>query len=335
MNVATCEKSRRRTAAELGEVLGGTALLEFFQDDGLLHVATIVDGQLRLRTLAPVETVADLVDRLLFTLRRLCRDNSRRDSVIAAQELFVDTANRLSALLLGQTPEIADRPLTLVPTGPLQRVPWAVLPACVGRPVAVTPSAAMLFDSARTAEAGRVVVAAGPDLPGGRAEVLAIARMYGVPPLVDERASVASVTEAMDGSEIAHLATHGTLRLDNPRLSSVQLADGPLMAHDLTRLRHVPATVVLAACDTGRPVVPAGDEVMGFAATLLAHGTRRVVAPVVAVHDIDTTPLMVAFHQLLRSGLSAAIALATAQQRTVDSHHQGIAAVARFVCFGT
>jgi tetratricopeptide (TPR) repeat protein len=320
--------------AGLAGILGGTALLEFVQDGGLLHLVTIVDGRPRMRTLAPVETVTELVDRLLFTLRRLCRDNSPRDSVIAAQSLFVDTANRLSTLLLGQTPEIADRSLTLVPTGPLQRVPWAVLPACVGRPVAVTPSAGLLRAGARAVDVGRAAVAAGPDLPGGRAEVLAIARMYGVAPLVDERASVAAVTEAMDGSAIAHLATHGTLRQDNPQFSSVQLADGPLMAHDLTRLRAVPVTVVLAACDTGRPVVLAGDEVMGFAATLLAHGTRNVVAPVVAVHDIDTTPLMVAFHRLLRSGLPPATALATAQQRTVDSHHHGIAAVARFVCFG-
>ncbi|MGH3881340.1 MAG: CHAT domain-containing protein, partial [Actinophytocola sp.] len=321
--------------AELAEILADTALVEFVQDDGVLHVVTIVDGQPRMRRLARVETVEGLVDKLLYALRRLCHDRAARDSVIAAQSLFVHTANRLSGLLLGGMPEIADRPLTLVPTGPLQRMPWAVLPACVGRPVSVTPAAALLRDAhRRSSEPGRATVVAGPGLPGGLTEATSIAGMYGVPPLVHDAATVEAVTGALDGSEVAHLAAHGLLRTDNPLFCSLQLADGPLMAYDLTRVAHPPDTVVLAACDTGRPVVLAGDEVMGFAATLLAHGTHQVVAPVIAVHDIDTAPLMIAFHRLLHAGEPPAAALAAAQQQTVHSHHHGIAAVARFVCIG-
>ena len=158
--------------------------------------------------------------------------------------------------------------------------------------------------------------------------------MYGVTPFLDDAANVDVVTGALKGSRVAHLAAHGLLRTDNPLFCSLRLADGPLMAYDLTRVARLPATMVLAACDTGRPVVLAGDEVMGFAATLLAHGTHRVIAPVVAVHDVDTAPLMIAFHRLTIAGHPPAAALAAAQQQTVHSHHAGIAAVARFVCIG-
>ncbi len=322
--------------AELGDVLAGAVLLEFVQDDGVLHVVTIVDGQARMHRLAPVAAVARRVDMLLYALRRLCREQAPRESVIAAQSLFVHAANSLSRMLLGDTPEIADRSLVLVPTGPLQEVPWAVLPACVGRPVSVTPSAALLRNTRQHTppEHGKAVVVAGPGLPGGRAEATSIARMYGVTPFLDDAANVDVVTGALKGSRVAHLAAHGLLRTDNPLFCSLRLADGPLMAYDLTRVARLPATMVLAACDTGRPVVLAGDEVMGFAATLLAHGTHRVIAPVVAVHDVDTAPLMIAFHRLTIAGHPPAAALAAAQQQTVHSHHAGIAAVARFVCIG-
>ena len=40
-------------------------------------------------------------------------------------------------------PELADRPLVVVPTGSLQNVPWALLPSCAGRPVTVSPSATL------------------------------------------------------------------------------------------------------------------------------------------------------------------------------------------------
>lgn len=322
------------SVADVGALLGDAALLEFLADDGTLHVVTIVDGQARLHPLGPVATVTELVDRLLFALRRLCRDNLDGQSALAAQSLFDDASSRLGALLLGGLPELADRPLVVVPTGPLQRVPWAVFPACAGRPVSVTPSAALLCGDRPSSVADRVTVVAGPDLPGCRTEAESIAGLYGVTPLLDGAATVDAVSDAIAGSRIAHLATHGSLRADNPLFCALQLADGPLMAYDLNRLPNAPATLVLAACDTGRPVVLAGDEVMGFAATVLAHGTRRLVAPVIAVHDVDTAPLMVAFHELLRTGESAAGALATAQQRTADRHPYGIAAVARFVCVG-
>ena len=325
---------RPPTVADVGARLGDAALLEFFHDDGTLHVVTIVDGRVRTQPLCPAADVAAQVDRLLFALRRLCRVHVDARSVAAARLLFDHAANELGRLVVDGVRGIGDRPLVFSPTGPLQRVPWAVLPACVGRPVSVTPSAALLRPTGEPAPPAheRVTVAAGPGLTGCRTEAEAIGALYGVKPLLD--AGVDRVSAALSGSRLAHLATHGALRADNPLFSSLRFSDGPLMAYDLNRLPAAPETMVLAACDTARPVVLAGDEIMGFAATVLAHGTRRLVAPVVAVPDVDTAPLMIAFHESLMAGASAAEALATAQHRAADDHPHGMGAVARFVCVG-
>lgn len=62
--------------------------------------------------------------------------------------------------------------------------------------------------------------------------------------------------------------------------------------------------------------------------------TGQLVAPVISVLDVETAPLMVAFHRLLAAGQPAAIALARAQQDVASHHPTGLAEVAPFVCFG-
>jgi CHAT domain-containing protein len=115
----------------------------------------------------------------------------------------------------------------------------------------------------------------------------------------------------------------------------LHFADGPLMVHDLRTVGRAPHTVVLAACDVGRPVVRTGDELLGLSATLLAQGTSQLIAPVVSVLDVETAPLMIAFHRLLAAGQPAAVALACAQQDIAGRHATGLAEVAPFVCFGS
>ena len=72
---------------------------------------------------------------------------------------------------------------------------------------------------------------------------------------------------------------------------------------------------MLSACDSGLSVVRPGDELMGLGAALLCLGTRTSVAPVVAVPDTATMPLMLALHDGLGRGLPPAEALAAARSR--------------------
>jgi len=138
----------------------------------------------------------------------------------------------------------------------------------------------------------------------------------------------------VDGAALLHLAAHGNVRSDNPLFSSVTLADGPLTVYELERLTRAPYHVVLAACDTGRPHMVAGEELLGFGAALLGGGTATLVAPVVPVPDAATVPLMGAYHEALRAGRRPAEALAAAQAGLDSDDPAAWAAAAAFICLG-
>lgn len=318
----------------LSAALGEAALVEFVQLDGLLFALTIVDGRLRIHRLAGLERVTDLLDRLPFALHRLTRLDPPRSG--PAVELLRDAAARLDALLLGPAEELGGRPLVIVPTGLLHSLPWSVLPSCFGRAVTVSPSAT-LWHAASTAPraAGTgVAVVAGPGLPGAVAEARSVAGIHGTTAITGGSATVAAVLDALNSAELVHLAAHGRLTLDNPLFSSLRLHDGPLVVYDLQRQPRVPRTVVLAACDSARSVVCTGDELLGLSSAFIARGAAQLVASVVPIPDVETAPLMAAFHRGLAGGESAAVAMAAAQRRARDDGPRAMAAAAGFVCVG-
>ncbi|WP_196425939.1 CHAT domain-containing protein [Amycolatopsis camponoti] len=325
------------TPVKLAELeLGDRALVEFVQLNGALHALSLVDGRLRLRALGAAESVAGLVERLAFALRRLAQRTGVTRSREAALMLLEQAAEALDRFLFSGIPEIGERPLVLVPTGSLHSVPWSVLPSCAGRPVTVSPSATLWHSAAarRDGALGRVAVAAGPGLAGARDEARAVAALHGVTPLVDDAATVEAVLDAVATADVVHLAAHGRLAVDQPLFSDLRLHDGPLVVHDLERLERVPRTVVLASCDSGRSVVCTGDELLGLSAAFMASGTVQLIASVVPVPDAETLPLMVEFHRALAAGNSPAAALADAQKSLRGSGLEALVAAAGFGCFG-
>jgi CHAT domain-containing protein len=170
------------------------------------------------------------------------------------------------------------------------------------------------------------VLVAGPDPPGAAAEVAALARLHpGARVLQGDAAGVEVVLQALDGVDLAHLACHGDFRDAGPLFSALQLADGPLIVHDLLRLPRPPRTLVLSACDSARCAIRPGDEILGPAAALLAAGTRTVVAAVNPVADEATIDLMSELHRRLLAGVPPGRALADAAAAT---------GVHGFVCLG-
>lgn len=320
----------------LTEVLGDSALVEFINLDGQLCAVTVVDGRIRLRNLPPLAHIRDFIDRLPFALHRLARHHAKAADQSAALAMLRHASLRLDDVLFGRlAADLGDRPLVVIPTGPLQSLPWSVLPFCSGRPVTVSPSAALWFAGrSRRGTVGNVAVAAGPGLPGAQAEAKAVAAIYQTAPLADATASVQAVMAALNGADIAHLTAHGHLHPHNPLFSSLQFADGPLTVYDLERLHRPPQLVVLAACDLGRPVVPAGDELLGLSAAFIAQGTRQIIASVTTIPDAQATHLMIAFHRALAAGIPAATALAQTQQRLAAEDAATMATAAAFVCIG-
>jgi len=321
--------------ANLSAALGDWALVEFFHLDGELYGITVVEGRVRMRRLGLMSVISDLANRLPFALRRLALRQGRVESDAVAS-LLRTAAARLDSMLLRPLVEVADRPLVVVPTGPVHSLPWSILPSCQGRPLTVSPSATLWRSATRRlAPSGPVSVVAGPKLAGARTEAEAVAQIYGSTALTGNTATVDAVLASLSTAGVIHLAAHGRLSSDNPLFSEILLADGPLVVYDLERLPRVPHTVVLAACESGRSVVRAGDELLGLSVTFLTGGSAQIVGSIVPVPDAETAPLMVAFHGGIAAGEAPAAALAAAQLSLSGGDPRTAAASAGFVCIGS
>jgi tetratricopeptide (TPR) repeat protein len=324
--------------AALRDRLGQRALIEIVQLDQVLYGVVVAGRRVTLHALGDAVTVAAELTSLRFGLERLAFGHRSARARRAAATAVRDAAAQLdTALLAPLASRIGDRPLVIAPTGLLHAVPWAALPSCAGRPVTVAPSAGLWLRAGATpppAPAFRTVLAAGPGLPMARQEVAELASRYPAAVCLSGAEATADATaRALDHADLAHVAAHGRFRADNPLLSSLRLHDGPLTVYDLETLQRSPTTLVLPACNSGLSEVRPGDELTGLVASLLCLGTRTVVAPVLAVPDAATMPLMLAFHDGLGRGLPPAEALAAAGAG-LGPGDDALVVAAGFVCFG-
>jgi CHAT domain-containing protein len=277
----------------------------------------------------------------MFALRRLIVGTRRPAIIASAERGFKDAAARLDHQLFAPLALRSETPVVLIPTGVLHGLPWASLSSLADRPTTVAPSAAMWRrQSASNTDAStspRVLLVAGPGLPGAEDEISQLADLYPTAHvLTGKHATVASVLAAIEQADLVHLAAHGSFRADSPLFSSVQLADGPLTVYELERLRSFPALMVLSACDAAAVDVRTGDELLGTATALLSLGVQSIIAPVIPVPDDATAALMVSLHQHLRRSESPAAALGRAlrEARGRAGPHD-LAAASAFICMGT
>jgi CHAT domain-containing protein len=138
--------------------------------------------------------------------------------------------------------------------------------------------------------------------------------------LIGEAATLDQVLTAAAGSPILHLATHGLFRAGAPQQSGVRLADGWLTGNRAAALRIEGAEVVLSACDTGRSIVAAGDEILGLARGFFLAGARAVVMSLWPARDDASLTLMQELHRHRSSGVPLAAALREAQLAARQSH---------------
>ncbi|MER6991794.1 CHAT domain-containing protein [Saccharopolyspora hirsuta] len=321
------------TPCGLNEVvaeLGDSALLSLCAHRGRLFAVSIVDGGVRLHVLGPEASAHTQAARLRHLLARQATGTAPR-----ATPMFEHGARQAAEELQAQLLEPvlpaleSGRPLVVVPTGRLHVLPWAALPACRGRSVTVAPSVRCWLRAALDARAvdpaGSAVWIAGPGLDHAESEARALHDAAGGRLLTGADATTEQVLSTVDGAAVVHIAAHGRFRDDQPLLSCLDLADGPLYAYDLDGLHRGPTTVVLSACDVGRSAVSRGDQLSGLATTLLGRGTATVIASVVPVPDERTVKVMKSLHESLREGATPARALATAQAQHGESG---------FVCLG-
>lgn len=301
------------SSLDVGNLLGAltaddTTLVELVEVDGSLHALVAGRGRVRRLVVGAVVDATKAVDFALFTLRQAARGRRAQLDVAGA---------RLQRALLGSALDhVGEDRVVVSGTSALQDVPWGLLPGLAHRPVTSTPSARLWLRAraARPPEPDRRVMLVGPGLGSGGAEVPAVAAQDPEAMVLDgDDATVAASLEALDGAGLAHVAAHGHFREDSPLFSSLTLADGPLLVHDLQRLRRPPHRVVLSACESG-VMQPVGDqELLGLAAALLSMGTAGVVSSLAEVDDAATVEVMVALHASLRRGEGLGDALLAAR----------------------
>jgi CHAT domain-containing protein len=206
----------------------------------------------------------------------------------------------------------ADYPVTVVPSG----CTW-LRAAGAGRPVA-----------------DRVLVAAGPGLPGAEAEAARVAAIHDVDGIVGASATTERVAALLDGAGLAHLAAHATIRPSSPLFSSLQLADGPLTAYDLEGVPRAPSIVVLPACSAGHATARSAGELLGLSTVLLDGGASCLVAPTIPIPDETSVETVVDFHRHLRGGATTSQAVAAAVHDLDADDPAGLVASCTLTCFG-
>jgi len=329
---APADRSRAATDATARQALGDRALLEYVDLDGRLFALTQSRGRLKLHELGDADPASEL-EWLRFSLSRLARGGlgGGHAGTLANARASAAALDRL--LVAPLLDEIGDAPLVVVPTGALHALPWGALPSLRARPVTVAPSLSTWLDlhARRRRRTGGTALVAGPRLRHASREVrdLAASRA-GATVLTGKAATVEGTLAALDGASLAHVACHGRFRADSPLFSALELADGPLTALDLQRLRRAPDVLVLSACDVALSKRHPGDELLGLSAALIAAGTRTIVASVVPVPDAAARRLMLDFHAQVAAGAPPATALAVAQAGLRGDR----SALAGFVCLG-
>lgn len=289
--------------------LGDTVLVTLLTVDGRLYAVTAAGGRVTRRELGTLGEARAEATFAGFTLRRAAY--GRRVDLAA-------TAHRLEAAVLGRPSSTWSSPtVVLVPPASLLSVPWGLLPVFAETSLTVSPSITMWARArARPSPPGRrVALVTGPDLTTDQEEVTRVADLYPrATVLGHDGATVERTLAALDGVALAHVAAHGAFRSDAPLFSSLLLADGPLMVHDLDRLERPPHAMVLSACDSGGMSPIAADEALGLVSSLLAMGTSTVLASVAPVNDRATVTVMREVHATVAAGGTLAEGLRDARR---------------------
>jgi CHAT domain-containing protein/Flp pilus assembly protein TadD len=166
-------------------------------------------------------------------------------------------------------------------------------------------------------------------LPEAAAQVRALGRLYGKTlsqVLTGPAAREELVKKRSARYRILHLATHGILNDASPMYSHILLSqtpgkseeDGLLEAWEMMNLDLSADLVVLAACETARGRVGAGEGVIGMSWALFVAGCPRTVVSQWKVEASSTTALMVEFHKRFKTrygGSQSAVSAAEAMRQ--------------------
>ncbi|MEO7454195.1 MAG: CHAT domain-containing tetratricopeptide repeat protein [Fimbriimonadales bacterium] len=201
------------------------------------------------------------------------------------------------------------RPARIAPDGALWGLPWSVL--LEEEPVVLANPAFPAWTLNKPI--GRVVVWANDpgDLPHVEAEAQAVRDYF--PNAEICRTREAALASLDDDIDLLHVASHATVRFENPLYSSIELSDGPLLGIEVARSGGSARLVTLSACDTGRVSLRLKTEPDGLVRAFLALGADAVVASLWPFDDEGAWRMMKAYYQSVSEGADVRDALSGAR----------------------
>jgi CHAT domain-containing protein len=212
--------------------------------------------------------------------------------------------------------------IVVIPYGPLHGIPFHALHdghtyTAENWEISVCPSSGLLnlCTSRRQRDGDSMLIVACSDggrLPQVLREAQILGGLFRGECLIDEQATCGAVAESAARHAVIHLAAHAEARLDNPTFAHLKLSDGQLSTVDILNMELDGALVVLSACETGRGVVAAGDEVIGLSRGVLHAGAATLIHSLWRVGDGSTAKLMEEFYRGLRAGDSCSASLRNA-----------------------
>lgn len=186
---------------------------------------------------------------------------------------------------------------------------------------APSASALKLIQAKRNPNANRLLAMGNPsqDLTYAGDEAKQVASLYGVKPLTGTAASESQLYAQAAHIDLLHIAAHGVYNPISPLFTRIELApdamnDGNLEVHEVFGLDLTGVNlVVLSACKTDLGEQSNGDEIVNLTRAFLYAGAPSIVTSLWSVNDQATAVLMSAFYAHLRTGMSVANALRSAQ----------------------
>jgi CHAT domain-containing protein/tetratricopeptide (TPR) repeat protein len=127
-------------------------------------------------------------------------------------------------------------------------------------------------------------------------------------------------------SKFVHVATHGLMNGENPRLSGLLFApesnggtdDGILYAGETYNLKLDADLLVLSSCESGLGKLARGEGVMSITRGFFYAGARNIVVSLWRIYDKQTSQFMQEFYKHILDGESYAGALRQAKLRMIE-----------------
>jgi CHAT domain-containing protein len=171
------------------------------------------------------------------------------------------------------------------------------------------------------------------ELPYSEQEIDAIARSFGTRTMPYRTFLHTDATETnfkrySKGYDILHVATHGFINEQNPKLSAILFSqpssdtmedDGILYVSETFNLDLNADLIVLSSCESGIGTLVQGEGMMALTRGLFYAGARNIIYSLWKVSDKQTYVLMDRFYNELHSGKSYAAALRRAKLSMIAS----------------